>query len=163
MFYDHPIFGFFASIYQRLIQIGNNLQSIFLLYMRLTWGFQFFLVGLHKFQQMDQTIQFFRNLQISHPVFNAYLVAGFEMGGGLLLIAGLASRVIAIPLILIMLTALNVAHAADLWTFRWLLEPTDLAIQAPYPYLITAILLFVFGPGRLSIDAWLKRQISEKK
>lgn len=150
---------FCAAIYRFIVKVGSNLQSIFLLYMRLTWGHLLFLVGLHKFQNMAQTVQFFTELHIIHPSFHAHLVAFFELVCGGLLVFGLASRLASIPIIMIMATALSTAHASELSSFRFLLVPTSLLIQAPYPYLITAILILLFGPGRFSLDGWIKRYL----
>ena len=154
---------FCYNAYSFIIKIGTNLQSIFLLYMRLTWGHLIFLIGLHKYQQMDQTVQFFRDLNFLHPSFHAHLTAVFEIFGGIMLVIGLGSRLVAIPLIIIMITALSTAHAQDLNSFRFLLEPSVLALSAPYPYLMTAVLMFVFGPGKISIDGWIKKTLHHHK
>ncbi|MBI5272588.1 MAG: DoxX family protein [Chlamydiia bacterium] len=153
----NPFLRWIARIYNYFIAVGSNLESVFLLYMRLTWGHQFFLSGWHKFHTLDQTGAFFASLGLSHPAFYACLVACCETLGGLCLIFGFASRIAAIPLACIMLTALSVAHSADISNLRFLIEPQSLVKQAPYPFLITATLVFIFGPGRISIDAWLKR------
>jgi uncharacterized membrane protein YphA (DoxX/SURF4 family) len=34
--------------------------------------------------------------------------------------------------------------------------------QNPYPFLITTLLVFIFGPGRISLDAWIKRWVSHQ-
>jgi putative oxidoreductase len=157
-----PTLHAIARIYGFLIKIGSNLQSLFLFYMRLTWGPQLILTGLGKLQGIEKTAAYFASLHISHPLFNAYLVGWVEFLGGLCLTLGFASRLAAIPLIILLLTALGTAHAQDISHFRFLFEPDTLVKQTPYPFLITCLMVFVFGPGRLSIDAWLKRW-SEKR
>lgn len=161
--FDHFILQMSALFYQFIIKMGNSLQTIFLLYMRLTWGFLIFLIGMHKVQNMEQTIQFFSDFNIHYPSFHAHLVAWFEILCGALFILGLASRLIAIPLIVIMITALSTAHSADLSQFQFLKDPTSLVNQPPYPYLVTAILMFIFGPGKISFDAWIKRKIQQNR
>lgn len=149
-------------LYSWTIVCGENLQSLFLLYMRLIWGHQFFLTGLSKFMHIDAVAQFFTTLGISHPFFVAYVVAFFETVGGLCLFFGFASRLAAIPLIIIMVSALSLAHSDAFVQLRFLFEPALLVHQAPYPFLLTALLVFIFGPGRVSIDAWLKRWASRQ-
>lgn len=150
------------KIYGWVVKTGSNLQSLFLLYMRLTWGHQFILIGLHKFHSINETIHYFESLGIPYSHFHAYEVAFFETIGGILLMAGFASRIICIPLIFILITALSTAHADQLTNFQFILDPKSLVGSNPYPFLITTLMVFCFGPGRISIDAWLKRWISHQ-
>jgi len=149
-------------LYNYFIKIGSNLQSIFLIYMRITWGHQFVLTGWGKLHAIEKTAEFFASLHISHPLFNAYFVSSIETVCGFCLLVGFASRIITIPLIIVMLAALSTAHAPSISNFRFLFQPESLVQQTPYPFLITCILVFCFGPGRVSIDAWLKRWSQEK-
>jgi putative oxidoreductase len=151
------------SIYSLIIRVGSNLQSIFLLYMRVTWGHQFLLSGLNKLHNIDHTAYFFTSLSIPFPVHHAYLVSWFEVIGGIFFILGFASRLSAIPLSIIMFTALGTAHAPVVIGFRFLTNPTLFAGESPYPFLLTAILLFIFGPGKFSLDGWLKRWVSKQE
>lgn len=149
-------------IYGWFVYIGSNLQSLFLLYMRLVWGHQFFITGIAKFAHIDTVSQFFVSLNLSHPVLTSYAVASFETVGGLCLFFGFISRLAAIPLIVIMVSALSLAHTEAFVQLRFLFEPALLVHQAPYPFLLTALLVFIFGPGRVSIDAWIKRWVSKQ-
>lgn len=153
------MYNIFTWIYNGIITCGSSLQSVFLLYMRLTWGYQFFISGWGKLHSIDKVSAFFSSLNIHFPIFNAYLVGTCEMVGGLLLIIGLGSRLVAIPLMIIMFMALATAHADQISGFRFLLEPTTLVAQSPYPFLITCLMVFIFGPGRVSVDAWIKRRL----
>ncbi len=153
---------FIDWFYSRLIKWASNLQSLFLLYMRITWGFQFILTGWNKIHGIEKTATAFANLNIVYPTFSAHFAGWFEFLGGICLFAGFASRMASIPLIIIMLVALSTAHAADISNFRFLFQPLSLVRQTPYPFLITSLMVLIFGPGRISIDAWLKRW-SEKQ
>lgn len=149
-------------IYGWIISIGSNLQSIFLFYMRLVWGHQCFKSGLSKFSHIDVVTDFFSSLNLYQPGAMAYTVAFFELTCGFLLFIGFMSRLASIPLIFIMSSALALAHNAAFVEMRFLFEPQALVRQAPYPFLITALLIFIFGPGRVSIDAWLKRWVENR-
>lgn len=151
-----------ATIYGWVISSGSNLQSLFLLWMRLTWGHQFILAGLNKLGNIQETIEYFTSINIIYPEFHAYLVGYGEVICGALLLVGLASRLVSIPLIVMMVTALSTAHAHKLSDFKFIVDPSLLVGEAPYPFLITALLIFIFGPGRISIDAWIKRWVNKQ-
>ena len=157
-----PFLYWIDKIYSSLVKISSNLQSFFLLYMRITWGHQLFLAGIDKLKDIEGTARFFMQLKISFPVFHAYEVGILEAAGGTLLLIGLASRLIALPLAIVMLVALTTAHGEYLANFRFVTDPHILVIQQPYPFLITALIVLVFGPGRISLDAWIKRWIDKQ-
>ncbi len=147
-----------AKLYGYFISAGNNLQSLFLLWMRMTWGHQFMLTGSEKLANIEKVTQYFTSLGLLYPQFQAYLVGYIELIGGILLFVGLSSRIAGIVLASTMILALSSAeHASVLSEFRFIFEPSALVGEAPYPFLITSLLLFFFGPGRISIDAWIKR------
>ncbi|MGB7978302.1 MAG: DoxX family protein [Chlamydiales bacterium] len=159
---SNPFLYWVDKIYGFFIKIGSNLQSLFLLYMRITWGHQLFLAGLHKLNDIPGTVLFFTKLGIPSPLFHAYEVGILETVGALSIFFGLASRLFSIPVIFVMLTALSTAHGETLGNFKFLSEPYLLVIQEPYPVLVTALMVLMFGPGRISIDAWLKRWVSHQ-
>jgi len=130
--------------------------------MRLTWGHQLFLTGMDKLQDIPGTVEFFTKLHIPSPLFHVYEVGIIEVVGGICLILGFASRIITIPLIFLMLAILSIAHKEALSNLKFLTDPHTLVMQEPYPFLITALLVFVFGPGRVSIDAWIKRWVGHQ-
>jgi putative oxidoreductase len=151
-----------AHIYNFFLKIGSNLQSIFLLFMRITWGHQFFITGRGKLHNIDHVTQFFTSLNIPYPEFSAYLVGFCEMIGGICLMLGFASRIITIPLLIIMFTAVSTAHIHIIRDSLFIIDPHAFVRQTPYPYLITSLLVFLFGPGRISIDAWIKRWVDNQ-
>jgi putative oxidoreductase len=163
MRYHNALLDWTNRFYSFFIWLGSNLESLFILFLRLTWGHQFFLTGLGKLHHIQETTAYFTSLSILHPEFSAYLVGSLEMVCGFLLFIGLASRLAAIPLIVILLTALSTAHKENLSNFRFLTDPMTLVMQTPYPFLITSLVVFIFGPGRISVDAWIKRWVSRQR
>jgi putative oxidoreductase len=130
--------------------------------MRMTWGHQFILTGSGKLGNIEKVIQYFTSLGIPHPHFQAYLVGYIELIGGILLFVGFCSRFAGLVLAFTMIVALSTAHASVLANFRFIFEPSTLVGEAPYPFLITSLLIFIFGPGRVSIDAWIKRWVNRQ-
>lgn len=146
-----------AKWYGYILSFGSNLQSLFLLWMRLTWGHQFFLTGYGKLHNMPKVTEYFTSLGIQYPHSTAYSVGYIELMGGILLMVGFCSRLAGLILSIIMVSALSIAHSSMLSHFRFIYEPSSLVREAPYPFLITSLLVLVFGPGRISIDGWIKR------
>lgn len=151
-----------STLYGYIIRAGSSFQSLFLLWMRMTWGHQFFLTGLGKLGKIDNVIEYFTSLKIPFPTFHAYLIANIELIGGILLFVGLCSRFAGLVLAIVMISALSIAHAPMLAHFRFILDPSSLVNEAPYPFLITSLLILFFGPGRISIDAWIKRWVDKQ-
>lgn len=98
---------------------------------------------------------------ISIPIpmeINALFITGvIEFFGGLLILVGLWTNVIALLAAFIMVMAYLTAHLAWFPT----LNRGELAAM----YIMTFLVLFAFGPGPYSVDAWisLKRQQKRRK
>ena len=140
------------TFYQKinsLLQVGVPwLQSGVLLFIRVTIGWRFYLSGSGKLKNFDRTTAFFESLHIPAPAFHAGLVGSIEMAGEILLIAGLATRLVSIPLIISMIVAYLTAHREE--GFASLYDFTD---QAPFMFLCATLVTLAFGPGRVALDA----------
>jgi putative oxidoreductase len=79
----------------------------------------FWMAGTRKIAGMEQTIEWFGNpdwgLGLPFPALLAHLAAYTEVVGALLLLLGLATRWISIPLIITMLVAIFAVH----WDHGW--------------------------------------------
>ena len=139
--------------YRLLIRVGSSLQSTFLLAVRLYWGWQFMQTGWGKLTDVNKVVGFFADLGIPAPALNAYFVSALEFGGGLLLILGLGSRLIALPLVIDMIMAYATADREAL--FSIFSNPDKFTAAAPYTFLIASLIVLIFGPGKASIDALL--------
>jgi putative oxidoreductase len=147
--------------YQAEIRVVTYAQPALLFLLRLYFGYGFFKAGLGKLQNIDSTAEYFAGLDIPLATLNAYLAGTTECYGGLLLLLGAASRVVTIPLIFTMLVAYATQHIDELrplWTLKddASYNPASFFKAAPFPYLVTALLVLFFGPGAFSIDGLLK-------
>lgn len=146
---------FLEKYYGLLIQASSSLQSPFLLAVRLYWGWQFMQTGWGKLTDIGKVIKFFTDLGIPAPALNAYFISTLEFGGGLLLILGLGSRLIALPLVINMLVAYITADREAL--FSIFSSPDKFAAAAPFTFLVASLIVLIFGPGKFSADALLAR------
>jgi putative oxidoreductase len=138
------------TFYCWLVVCADALRSPLLLVIRLFWGWQFFLTGKGKLMNLSRTSQFFESLGIPFPQGQALLAACTECFGGLLLLVGLASRLISLPLFIL----LTVAYCtADLDRVRVIFSDPDKFVTADeFLFLFAVTIMFVFGPGKISID-----------
>jgi putative oxidoreductase len=142
----------FQRSYRLLIRAGNSLQSPVLLAVRLYWGWHFFRTGRGKLMNPMKVTEFFQSLHIPFPAFNVYLAGGTECLGGLLLLAGLGSRLISLPLIFVTLIAYL---TAELDTVKHIFSDPDKFVSAdPFLFMLAALIVLAFGPGAFSLD-WL--------
>jgi putative oxidoreductase len=146
----------FGKIYSALQSCGDRLKSPLLLIIRLFWGGSFFITGLGKFGHLVKVADFFQSLGIPFPLFSATLTAFIETVCGACLLVGFASRIITIPLILTMITAILTSEQAALKAI--LSDPQRFIHTTPFSFLFASLLVFVFGPGSASIDHWLWRE-----
>ncbi|HEX4664577.1 MAG TPA: DoxX family protein [Terriglobales bacterium] len=149
------------SLYRRLIDVLNYLQSPFLLLVRLYWGWQFWQAGWGKLQDISKPIGFFSDLGIPFPVFNAWLVSSLECFGGILLVLGLASRLISIPLVIDMTVAYLTADRQALRSV--FSEPGKFYGADPYTFWFAALLIMIFGPGSVSLDYVIGRYVDKRQ
>lgn len=126
-------------------------QSTVLLLIRVSMGWGFFLTGKGKLINLERTTRFFDSLELPLPKFQAILAGSTEMIGGLLLIAGLGTRLISVPLAFTMVVAYLTAHRDE--AFASLSDFTD---QAPFPFLMAALVTLAFGAGKFSVDRLLQ-------
>ncbi|MBI3544293.1 MAG: DoxX family protein [Deltaproteobacteria bacterium] len=137
--------------------------SASVLLLRLMAGGVFFWEGLLKFVFANQGVGRFTKLGFPFPELTAGFVGSLEVVGGLLLIVGLGTRLIAVPFIVEMLVAvLATKIALYLGTSPLPLPPSPPQvgfwavlheIRSEYAQLLTVLFLLLNGPGRLSLDA----------
>jgi len=143
------------KLYRLWVSLVSKLQSPFLLVIRLYWGWQFFLTGRGKLMNLDRTAGFFANLHIPMPKLNAILAGSTECFGGLLLLLGLGSRIATVPLIFTMVIAYLTADNDKVQHI--FSKPDDFVSAAPFQFMLTAIIVLLFGPGVFSLDALIAK------
>ena len=138
------------------------------LVLRLMAGGVFLWEGILKFVYTNQGVGRFTKLGMPFPHFTATFVGGLEIVGGLLLLFGLMTRLIAIPFIIEMIVAiLSTKIALYLGTSPLPLPPALPQvgmwavlheIRSDYAQIMTTAFLLINGPGKWSLDALLRRE-----
>ena len=140
------------------------------LLLRLMAGGVFLWEGILKFVYVNQGVGRFTKLGMPFPHFTADFVGYLEIVGGLLLLSGLMTRLIAVPFIIEMIVAiLSTKISIYLGTSPLPLPPSPPQVgmwavlhevRSEYAQLLTTAFLLVNGPGKWSLDALLQRKRS---
>jgi putative oxidoreductase len=124
---------------------------------RLVVGFAFYDSGGGKLNNMDNTVSFFTDLGIPYPELNAAFVSRLEYYGGMLLLAGALTRIVALLLSSTMIVALLTADREGL--VGALTRTSEIGLSDIAPLVLGVLLswLVIRGPGAISVDAIFKR------
>jgi putative oxidoreductase len=130
---------------------------------RLVMGQAYYQTGSGKIANFANTVGFFGELGIPFPEANAFFVSRLEFWGGLLLIVGLMTRVVAALLSSTMVVALMTADRADFVAALQGAGDKGLTDVVPFVYLLFLVWLVLYGPGPVSLDALLVRILERRK
>lgn len=146
-----------------LNRFGELLQPIILLIFRIHWGWAYFVTGKGKLLNHPDIVEFFTNLGIPFPDFNAWFVGGVECFGGLLLLIGLFSRPVAFVLTVNMIVAYLSVPYDRAKVFGIFQDAEPFLTADPFFFLLAAVLIFAFGPGLISLDALIQHTLKRPK
>jgi putative oxidoreductase len=148
-----PIWARGASLAHSLIGFAERwLAPVLFLAIRLWMAQIFFRAGLLKIQNLDGAIFLFSDV---HPVpllapwLAAYLATAVELVCPILLVLGLAARLAALPMLVMVLVIQFVVGSAD---------PAFYLTEHYYWMLLLAVII-TKGPDRLAIDHLLARRL----
>jgi putative oxidoreductase len=144
------------QLHDRFFHLVNHLQSPFLFFVRLYWGWQLIQSGWGKLHNLANVTNFFMSLNLPYPAQTAVFISCVEFFGGIFLALGLLSRMTALVLTINMVVAYVTAdREALLSVFS---DPDKFYAAAPYTFLVASVIILLFGPGKLALDAlfrWL--------
>src|SRR5467141_281627 len=129
----------FLAIADRLSFLGPTLA-------RLTLGVVFLGTGWGKLHGLDKVTEFFTELGIPAPGFNAVLASCAELVCGALILVGLLTRLASLPLIVVMTVAILTAKRGEIGGL------SDLLGFVETLYIVLLAWLATAGPGPLSLD-----------
>jgi putative oxidoreductase len=118
---------------------------------RLVAGLVFVAFSMGKFFRHDAESSAFEDYGVPFADVTTYLVGLVELGGGLMLVLGLGTRLAALALTCNMAVAISTAGRIEGGPIHLILAPALLA---------TMLLLLWLGPGRRSLDARLLDEIT---
>ncbi len=157
------------DIYEKSTGLFEKFEDIPLLFLRIILAYTFYGPAMTKFAAIDQTVGFFEYLGIPLPWLSAYMAAGTELIGALLLGFGLFTRLISVPLLIVLGVAIGTVHGANgfnvilpgsEWSDPYIngeaVKGTVVILQNGYEmvmyYMAMLMVLATQGAGRLSLD-----------
>lgn len=108
----------------------------------------------------ERTVDYFTSLNIPMPSINAAMAGTTECVGGLLLLLGLASRVVSLQLVVVMVVAYLTADAEAVQHI--FSNPDEFTAASPFLFLLTSVIVAFFGAGKFSLDTLLARFIKRR-
>ena len=125
----------------------NNNTDYAALILRIALGSMFLAHGLLKVMvfTLPGTVAFFE--QVGFPGWAAYLVTGAEVGGGILLLAGIGVRAVSVALIPVLLGATYV-HFGSGWVF----SNANGGWEYPAFLAVATVVQALLGPGKFALQ-----------
>jgi putative oxidoreductase len=142
------------------LRVTSALSFLAPLFTRLVIGYAFYQTGGGKLANMERTVGFFTDLGIPFPAANAGFIARLEFYGGMLLIVGLGTRIVAALLGSTMAVALMTADKESFLNALKGVGEDGLTDVVPVVYGLFLLWLVLLGPGLASLDALVRKWIA---
>jgi uncharacterized membrane protein YphA (DoxX/SURF4 family) len=149
------------SLWSRVIRPGWRSQTVFLI--RSAVGLIFFTQGVLKYIDSNLGVNRFAKIGFPHPYFTAHFVGAFEMVCGFLVLIGLVTRIAAIPLLIVICTAIATTKVPELSRPKqgfWFMVSDA---RTDFSMLMSLLFLLVAGAGSWSVDSHLGSSISAEE
>ena len=147
--------------YGRLYVIhASRLQSVALLLLRIGFGFGLYISGYSHLTHVPDMVKRFTDWGVPMPTFNVYVSGITEAAGGILLLLGLGTRFVAVPLIINFIVAYATASREE---WRHLIYGPhwdgwgEIINDSAMPFFVAAWIALAFGAGRFSLDYLIAR------
>ena len=133
-------------IYPLTKNILSNGQSVSLLFARLAVAYGFYGPAMQKWSDISSVASWFDSIGIPFPTLNAYMAASTELLGVVLLVLGLFTRLISLPLMFVVIVAIMTVHLSHGFTAG------DNGFEIPLYYMLFLALFASYGAGKISLD-----------
>ena len=136
----------------RFFIAGPEVPSKAILLVRVAVGLIFVTQGLLKYIDPKMGVERFAKIGFPHPWFTAHFAGAFEMTCGILVLVGLITRIAAVPLLIVISTAIATTKIPELFRANqgfWFMVSdarTDFAMFCCLLFLIAS------GSGVLALD-----------
>ena len=134
------------NMYMEFSHLSEYLKSLSLLIARLLVAYGFYEPAMMKWKDINSVAEWFGSMGIPFPTLNAYMAASTEVAGVVLLTLGLLTRVISLPLIVIMIVAIVTVHLGNGFSAG------NNGFEIPLYYMSFLLIFLSNGAGKFSLD-----------
>ena len=136
-----------------LLRRLDSLEWLAVLLARLSVGVLFFESGRGKlFYRLNELVEYFSQLGVPFPHLQAPMVASIEFVGGICLVLGFGTRLISVPLAVIMAVAILTAQLDKAKTVGDFLYLPEVLLLVIFVWLIFS------GAGKFAFDNYVARK-----
>lgn len=155
------------NAHRKFCTVATYLQSAVLLIIRLLFGYELVITAQGHLHHVPDMVKNFTDWGVPFPHLNVYISAYMELIGGWLLMLGLAARLISLPLVFNFIVAYLTASKETVHMLIFgpnRLDGVDKFFNdAAFNFLIAALIVLAFGPGKASLDYLLERTVFRRK
>ena len=140
-----------GSLWNRIVRPAWRSRAI--VFVRLAVGLIFATQGILKYTDPNMGLNRFAKIGFPHPQFTAHFVGAFEIVCGTLVLIGLLTRLAAIPLLIVICTAIATTKIPELSRANqgfWFMVSDA---RTDFAMLMSLLFLLCAGAGLWSVDA----------
>ncbi len=144
------------KLFNRIISYLEKLKDFPPLLFRIVLAYGFYGPATMKLKNFGGIVEWFTSMGMPLPKLNAFLATGTETAGFILIFLGLATRIISIPLLIVMVVAITTVHLGNGF------EAGNNGFEIPTYYILMLFSLLITGPGKFSLDTLIKKFYNNK-
>ncbi len=134
------------TLYNKYVEGTEKLRDLSLLLFRLILAIGFYEPAMMKLKNLSGVAEWFGSMNYPIPGVSAFLAMVTEVAGIVLITLGLGTRIVALPMMFIMLIATFTVHISNGFAAG------DNGFEIPLYYFIMLIALVAYGSGKYSLD-----------
>lgn len=142
------------TLYNKFVEGTEKLRDIPLLLFRLILAYGFLEPAMMKVQNLSGIAEWFGSMNYPLPGVSAFLAMITEVLGVVLIALGLGTRLIAIPMMFVMVIAILTVHISSGFAAG------DNGFEIPLYYLLMLFALVVYGSGKYSVDYLIGKKLA---
>ena len=142
-------------VYSSAKDLLDKGQSLALLLARVVVAYGFYEPAMQKWSDIGAVATWFGSIGIPLPTLNAYMAATTEIVGVVLLTLGLFTRLISIPLMVVMVVAIVTVHLPNGFSAG------ENGFEIPLYYMLFLGIFASFGAGKFSLDHLISKNLNK--
>ena len=144
------------ELYKKITNYLEKVKDLPPLLFRIVLAYGYYGPATMKLKNFGGIVEWFSSMGMPMPKLNALLATGTETAGFILIFLGLATRIISIPLMVVMVVAITTVHLGNGF------EAGNNGFEIPIYYMLMLFSLLITGPGKFSLDALIKKYYNNK-